>query len=76
MAAAVCNSITKRGWFTAASSEDRRVAGTGQEYKFGHPKAEAVGRVAQGDPWLLQHSVKREMMGARSLLLAVAGCFL
>lgn len=57
LAAAMCNSITKRGWFTAAS-EDRRVVDTGKEYKFGHQKAEAVGRVAQSDPWLLQYSVK------------------
>lgn len=58
LAAAVCNSVTKRGWFTAASSEDRKVAGARREYEFGHPMAEAVGGAAQSDLQLLQYSVK------------------
>lgn len=45
-AAAVCDSITKRGHFTAASSEDRRVAGARKEYEFGYQRAEAVGGVS------------------------------
>lgn len=48
LAAAVCNSITKRGRFTAASSEDRRVAGARSEYVFGHQRAEAVGGGGSG----------------------------
>ena len=53
LAAAMCNSVTKRGRFTAASSEDRRVAGARREYEFGYQRAEAVGGMAQGDLWLL-----------------------
>lgn len=70
LAAALCSSVTKRGEFAAAASEDRRVGGT--------RRGKDLGIWWSSSGWSVMFAVDFEgvgVLGAQSLTLAVSSCF-